>query len=71
MSTRSTRYHIQVTRADNSVETIEARSRRVDALRRCRAVASDRAGWPTIVAVSVIDTNASILTPRILANVTR
>ena len=46
MNRRSTRYQIVVVRANGVAETIQASSRRVDAVKRAAFVANDKAGWP-------------------------
>jgi hypothetical protein len=56
MNSRSTRYHIEITRKDGSSEVIQSNSRRIDALKRAAFVAMDRQGWPSVVGVKVLDT---------------
>jgi hypothetical protein len=58
MNQRATRYHIEIIRRDGTAETIQANSRRVDAIKRARFVAADVTGWPSVWRCYVIDTMA-------------
>jgi len=57
---RSTRYRIEVIRADGSKEVVQANSRRRDALKRAAFITQDRAGWPSVVGTIVHDATGSI-----------
>ena len=61
---RRTRYLIEIIRRDGTAETIQANSRRVDAIKRAQIVARDVNGWPSVWRCYVIDT-CSFATPLV------